>query len=71
MTVHPMHEAENKNYMVFRKSSHTYFCQLSCTFQFLSSQLCGNNQKEKKKTNKPLTSPPQCKANKDSKCHTG
>lgn len=49
MTVHPMHEAENKNYMVFRKSSHTYFCQLSCTFQFLSSQLCGNNQKEKKK----------------------
>lgn len=46
MYVHLIHEPENKKYVVFRKSSHAYFCQLSCAFQFLSSQLCDNNPKE-------------------------
>lgn len=46
LNVHPIHEAENKNYAVFGKSWHTYFCRLSCVFQFLSSQPCDKNQKE-------------------------
>lgn len=47
MNIHPIYKPENKKYVVFRKSSHTQFCHLSCAFQFLSSQKCENNPKEK------------------------
>lgn len=48
MNVHPIHKPDHKKYVVFRKSSHIYFCQLNWAFQFLSSELCDNNPNKKR-----------------------